>query len=295
MGNQKVYDIVTKKILENIEKGVLPWQRPWSLSGSPMNLITRKPYRGFNVFSLMYTDFSSPYWMTFKQAKYLGGTVKKGEKASMVVYWNFKKFDEEDDKGDTASKTIPMVRFYQVFNAEQTEGVEYPKIDLSKRLPLNAEATAALEAYLSREGVTLKHGGDAAYYSPAKDLIKLPPEGQFRSPEHYHATLFHEAGHSTGIEKRLKRRLEGQTNHFGDERYSKEELVAEFCASFLCAEFDLFNQSIMETSATYIKGWGSKIKDHPGMLISAANQGQKAAEFIMNRKHEAAKEEVQDE
>lgn len=283
--SQKVYEAVTKSIIEKIEAGTLPWEKPWSVNSMPTNLISRKPYRGFNIFSLMYTEFNSPYWMTFKQAKMLGGTIKRGSKASPVVFWNFRKFEEERN-GKTTEKTIPMARFYQVFNFEQTEGIELPEELRIKAQPrivaLNTEAMSAASQYISKYRITLIHGGDAAYYNPMTDMIKMPPTGVFHTPEDYHATLFHECAHSTGIDGRLNRGLSNPTRH-GTERYSKEELVAEFASSFLNAEFGLFNGKQLDKSAAYLKSWAKFIKDNPSTFISAANQGQRAAEFIMNR------------
>ena len=283
-----LYEAVTAKVLEKLEQGVVPWQKPWnSKVGAPMNIATGKPYNGINVMMLGSQGYDSKYWMTFKQCLDKGGHIKKGEKGSMVVFWSF--IDKngkavDDDASPTLSSDkdkIPILRYYTVFNANQTEGLDLKKLTEELEAKNLAEkdvitpADQIVDAFVDRPEI--KHGFTRACYRPSSDEVNLPRMEAFKTSEEYYSTLFHELVHSTGHEKRLGRHSPEMTV-FGDEDYSKEELVAEMGAAFLSAEAGI--ESTMNNTASYIASWMKALQDDKRLLITAAGQAQKAAKYI---------------
>ena len=271
------YQVVTERVLALIEQGTVPWQRPWSGGGGgmPKNLVSGKAYRGMNPFLLASMGFGSPWWMSFKQAKDRGGSVRKGEKGCPVVFW---KILEKDDKKTGDKRNVFFLRYSTVFNAEQTDGVEFPKAEKLERKHKPIEAAERIvETYLGRPKI--EHGGDRACYSPILDQVRMPKAESFRTGEAYYSTLFHELGHSTGHQKRLDRKFGAE---FGDHQYSKEELVAEFTATYLCAESGIGDREI-ENSAAYLDHWHKRLRANPRWLPEAAAAAQKAADLILAR------------
>lgn len=281
------YQVITDRIVGLLDKGIIPWQKPWSASQShPQNLISRKPYRGVNVFLLHAMSYESPFWITYKQAQELGGNVRRGEKACPVVFWKWL------DTHDTASgepKRVPFLRYYSVFNAAQCEGIEshLPKSDESKRDHNPIETAESVVAVMPKRP-EIKHGLDRAFYSPSGDFVGMPSPERFRSGEDYYSVLFHELTHSTGHETRLRRKgvsaSDGEWSAFGSTPYAKEELVAEMGAAFLCGHAGIVERTL-ENSAAYVKGWLGRLKDDPKLVVQAAAQAQKAADFILNKQH----------
>lgn len=279
---KSVAEIITEKIIERLEQGDIPWKRPWApLAGprAPRNLISDKPYRGINIFILASEQYSNPYWLTYRQAMEKGGNIRKGEKGTTVVYWNW---IPVDDKETGEEKEIPLLRHYRVFNLEQTEGIEAPPSPAMIEKPFNPieEAEDIIACMPKRPYVD--RGGDKAYYNPLKDYVKLPPKKAFHREEAYYCTLFHEIGHATGHVSRLGRKGVMDAASFGSHEYSKEELVAEMTAAFLCSETGI-EQATIDNSAAYIQSWLKELKNDKSMVIMAAGQAQKATDFILNR------------
>lgn len=282
-----VYSWVTERIIKMIEEsGNLPWHKPWATNGiRPKNLVSGKEYKGVNVFLLAFAPFSSPYWVTLKQCNKLGGRVKLNEMKNkyMVTFWKISKYIlvngrrqyVEANAEHYDGKTF-MLRYYYVYNVEQCEGLTVPVTEPKK--PFNAieKCAEVWEGYFNKP--TLAHGGERACYFPAMDKIQMPKPETFVSPEHYYSTLFHEAIHSTGHENRLDRKI---MNSFGDEEYSKEELVAEMGAAFLCAETGIENKTF-DNSAAYVQSWLKVLRNDTKMIVSAASQAEKSAEHILN-------------
>jgi antirestriction protein ArdC len=278
-----LYASVTEQIVAILEKGVVPWRSPIlsrGPEGLPQNLESLKPYRGVNVFMLAFTawarGFGSSYWLTFNQAKAHGGSIKKGEKSSMVVFW--KQIETTDEETGTA-KTIPMLRYYNVFNADQCDGITAPDSAAESFIdfqPVDA-AEALVKGYTG--GPTLEHGGTKAYYKPSTDTVKLPEPQKFTSSEEYYATLFHELAHSTGHSSRLNRQLDKQPQPFGSADYGKEELVAEMASAFLCGHAGI-KPAVIENQAAYLQGWLKTLKQDKRLIVSAAGAAQKAADWI---------------
>lgn len=279
--NTKTYDRITERIIALMEQGTVPWHKPWSIqTGLPRNLVTQKPYRGINTFLLMSMGYESPNWLTFRQAVQLGGSVKKGEKSCPVVFWKpLQVTDEESDE----TRKIPFLRLYHVFNVAQCEGLKnVPTADGSA-----FAVTEAAEIVANMpERPAIKHGMTAAYYSPPADTVGMPDARRFKTEEAYHASLFHELVHSTGHEKRLKRQSIMERNGFGSDPYCKEELVAELGSAFLCGQAGIVERTI-DSSAAYIENWLERLKDDKTLVVYAAAQAQKAADFILGRKLES--------
>jgi antirestriction protein ArdC len=274
-----VYSIVTEKILAALEAGVVPWHKPWDGQASlARNAISNKPYTGINAFLLNLSAYSDPRWVTFKQAQSLGGSVRKGEKSSLVVFW--KQYQNEDEDGN-ATKKGAILRYYLVFNVEQCENLSKLKpLEEKAEVDAIAEAEAIVAGMPSPPKIDDK-GKDQAFYRPSADAISMPKKSAFGSSEEYYSTLFHELSHSTGHPNRLNRAELNTLAPFGSETYSKEELVAEFGAAFLCGEAGI--QTTVENSAAYIKGWLNALKNDKRLAVSAASQGQKAANHILGR------------
>jgi len=289
-----VYDIITERIVALLESGTIPWQKPWGASAggiAPSNYSSRKPYRGINAMLLACSGFGCPYWLTFKQAKEMGGNVRKGSKGMPVVFWKF--LDKEDEAGNVVRDAngnavkVPLLRYYTVFNLEQIEGIAYeaPKAPEGPAF----EPFAQCEAIVSGMKLCpeIRHGGASAFYAPAIDLVQMPQRESFRGFAEYYSTLFHELTHATGHSKRLNRKgvsSEVEANHaFGSADYSREELVAEMGASFLCGSAGIFNHTA-SNSAAYISNWIKALKGDSKLVVIAAAQAQKAADFILGTK-----------
>ena len=289
---KSIYQIVNEKIVEQLKKGVIPWRMPWKQAGVPSNFISKKAYRGINVFLLACQGYTSPYWLSFKQCQAKGGQVRKGEKATLVIYWKILERKEAGRAGDGATviKKIPLLRYYQVFNVEQCEGLTVPAVDEGKLDFQPVElAEAVADGYLDKPELQSKE--NQAYYSPSLDIVNMPKKENFKSVSGYYASLFHELAHSTGHVDRLAREGVAQSAGFGSERYSKEELVAEFGASFLCGLCGI--ESELENSASYISGWMQKISDNEKWLVTSATQAQKAVEYMLGTYYGQAVEAVE--
>ncbi|OVE75055.1 hypothetical protein BVX95_00345 [archaeon D22] len=276
-----VYEEVTNRIIEIMEQGEVPWRKPWVSAGGAKNLVSKKPYRGINQFLLNCAPYGSPYWLTFKQASERGGKIRKGEKSTLVVFWKWiEPKDTDNQDGTTTKGKIPLLRYYRVFNLDQTEGItphpaERPTNPFT---PIESAEQIISSVPLKPD---IRYGGDRAYYSPHTDAVTLPPKEAFHSPEEFYATYYHELSHATGHQKRLGRKGITETSYFGSHLYSQEELVAELGASMLCGVTGIEQQTI-ENSAAYIQGWLKVLRGDKKLLVHAAAQAQRAADFILN-------------
>lgn len=272
-----VYEIVTERIIKSLESGVVPWQMPWRTK-MPMNFVSKKPYRGINPFLL--TGRKSPYWVSFKQMVSLGGTLKENDKkASMVIFWKFVDTDEKDDDGKT--KKAPMLRYYNVFNLDQIEGIEVPEEEGLKFTPIEL-ADKVILGYPNCPAIN--YGGDRAAYSPSLDKITMPVKESFIGVGEYYSTLYHEMVHSTGHSSRLNRAEVMDVIRFGSDTYAQEELVAEIGSSFLQAETGIVNTAVQQNSEAYIKNWIKRLSDDKKFVVLASARAQKAVDYILDRK-----------
>ena len=292
---KNVYEIITERILEKLEQGTIPWQRPWSGGGCPKNLVSGKEYRGVNIFLLGSQGFASPYWVSYKQAKQLGGQVKKGQRGTPCIFWKFLARDTENSEtGETETKQIPLVRYYSVFNAvEQCDGISHARLEVETEEPEPFSPIEAAESIVASypDPPSISHDGrSSAYYMPRTDAIHMPERESFVSEAAYYATLFHEMGHSTGSKSRLAR--PGVTNpiRYGSHEYSQEELVGEMTAAFLLAEAGITSDSLTDNSASYIASWLKALKNDPKLVVLAGAQAQRAVDHITDRTFEGALE-----
>ena len=258
----------------------------------PQNLVSRKPYRGVNVFMLHAMSYESPFWLTFKQAKEMGGNVRKGEHACPVVFWKWLDVDEPSEP--TSKRAVPMLRYYSVFNVAQCDGVTAPAIEGTDRPHSPIETAEQIVAAMPRRPA-IRHGLDRASYSPAADSVAMPSPERFDTPENYYNVLFHELTHSTGHESRLNRKgvsgAGGEWDGFGSQSYSKEELVAEMGSAFLCGRAGIVERTI-DNSAAYVRSWLQRLKDDARLVVQAAAQVQRAADFILGRQYGAEESEA---
>ena len=285
---ESVKEIVTRRIIEAMEKGSVPWRKPWSsVSTRPCNISGHK-YKGLNFFITSMMPFAIPVYLTFNQAKKMGGNVKSGEKGIQVMCWKILKKTE-----DEVEKNVPMLRYFTVFNISQCDGVPLPKrFQPAPRGP-EFDPIADCEKIIADmpNAPKITFGGDRACYIPSLDEVHLPAKADFSAKEEFYSTAFHELAHSTGHKTRLNRKEVVNTGHFGSMDYSLEELVAELTSAILCAETSI-DQPVLDNQAAYIKSWLTKLKDDPGMLITAAGRAAKAAAYIINREDEPEPDEA---
>jgi len=275
-----VYELITDKIIQQLESGVAPWRKPWRAE-MPCNLASGKQYRGLNVFLLGSQGYGSRYWLTFTQANKLGGHVKKGEKSSTVIFWNVGQEKIIRNAAGVERKSKPiLLRYYSVFNVEQTEGIA-DKLGLGNatpRFPSIEQCEAIVQAMPNAPRM---EQSDRAWYRPSTDSVGMPSRSLFNSSEEFYSTLFHELTHSTGHPSRVGREGIEQLNTFGSESYSKEELIAEMGAAMLCGVTGI-SPATIPNSAAYLKHWIERLRGDSKLLVSAASQAQKAADYIRN-------------
>ena len=273
-----VYQLSTDQILEALDQGTVPWRKPWHAGSLPQNAVSKKAYRGINPFLLQLGGFSDHRWVSYKQAAELGGNIKKGAKSTMVTFWKQLQVEDHDTQ---KIKTIPLLRYYRVFNVEQCEGLTLPPTPEPTIIEPIVTAERIIDTMPNKPDIN-HDGGNSAFYSPSHDRISLPPKGTFTGNSEYYATTFHELVHSTGHKSRLDRHvLEGKAQHFGDDNYSKEELVAEFGSAFLCGESGIANT--IENSTAYIASWKRVLKADKKLVVGAAGKAQAAANYILGK------------
>ena len=271
-----LYDEITRRIIEQLEQGMIPWQKPWIDSSSAISHVTGKPY---SLLNQMLLGRPGEY-VTFRQCQQEGGMARKGEKSSMVVFW---KWIEQEDEESGEKKSIPFLRYYNVFHIDQCEGLTARYAQEAPANPATADEAAdrIINAYCSREGVKPLHEeGDRAFYRPATDSITVPHMRQFSATAEYYSTVFHEMMHSTGHKSRLDR-LE-RVAAFGSEDYSKEELIAEIGAAALVNQAGLETSSSFRNSTAYIQNWLSVLRNDKRFIVSAAGKAEKAVDLILN-------------
>ena len=299
-----VYEVITARLVEQLEAGAAPWNKPWAAGAGaealPRNLISGKPYRGINTWLLMAAGYARPWFLTFNQARELGGTVRKGEHGLPVVFWKLDagkakgkgkaegKAEGEDTTGAADGTRFNgrrvMCRYYTVFNVDQCEGLR-----VQPAAPVDAPSAPKFNPIDAAEGIVngwtarpeIRHGGGVACYTPFFDTVRMPAPESFTSTEFYYSTLFHELGHSTGHEKRLARPGVVECKGFGSAVYSREELVAEMTAAYLCGLSGISNAQTEQNSAAYLQSWIKVLKGDARLALVAAGQAQKAADLIL--------------
>ena len=267
-----VYEEVTQSIIEQLEKGAIPWHKPWVAdSSADKNVLTQKPYQGINRLILgmsgMARGFNVPVWASFKQWQQLGGSVRKGEKGTKIVFYT----PAEKVNKDGEKESYAVLKAYWVFNVSQVDGIEVTPVAVVDK-PFTANQLA--EERIIKTGARISHGGDAAFFMPSQDRIQMPHKSAFENEASYYATAFHELTHWTGSESRLDRNLKGR---FGNPEYAFEELVAEMGAAFLCQVYGIKGEL---RHAGYIQSWLKALKEDSKAVFTAAAYAQKAATLI---------------
>lgn len=279
--SKSVYEMVTERIIEQLENNVIPWRKPWTgIRSGAYNRVSKKPYSLLNQMLLQHKG----EYATFAQWQKLGGHVRKGAKSEIVVFWKIQPIEEEKEDDTKEVKQIPLLRYYNVFHISQVEGVEpLSKDELNDIKPIE-KAENILHDYWTKEDITVEHkAGNDAYYSPRRDLIRLPLFEQFTDANEYYNTAFHESVHSTMKETRCNRAEDrkGKLVAFGSEDYSKEELVAEIGSASLMNIIGIETTRSFKNSSAYIQGWLSVLKNDVKFIVSASSKAEKAVKYIL--------------
>jgi len=298
--NTKSYELVTERLIELLENGVAPWKRNFKVDRlrAPANFSTKNPYNGINSVLLdataYFKGYKSSYWLTWKQAEKLGGEVIKSERKNWtpVTYFSFLMKDKNGKKTmdeKQAVEKIPFFRHSVAYNLDQIEGIEDPTKVIDEPLNDNIEPIEAAQNIIdnmpnkpaiSIDNNKLSPRGNPCYV-PSQDEVRMPEMNRFKDAENFYSVFFHELIHSTGHKSRLDRKGVGKGSSFGDEVYSKEELIAEMGAAFLCNEARIDNSDIMENSAAYLQSWIKALKGDCKLAVQAASAAQKASEYIL--------------
>lgn len=284
-----VYEIITDRIIKELESGIIPWEKPWVNTSGTNVARSHNDGRIYSILNQMCIGMPGEY-ATFKQVTAEKGTVKKGAKSSPIFFWSMMHKEVKDKDGNVKMKdgqpvmnNIPFLKYYSVFHLEDTENIKpkyvFSQGHVAENAPI-AEIDKAVADYVSRAGgLTIRNYEQGrSFYRPASDEIILPHPWQFKNPESYYATLFHELGHSTGTEKRCNRKMGGC---FGDEEYSAEELVAEITSAVLCNHFGIDTSKIQRNTAAYIQNWLTVLKNDSKMVVGAAGKAEKAVKMIL--------------
>ena len=294
-----IYQEVTDRIIKQLENGIIPWRKPWRMAGVTIkgandlrkvafNRVTKTAYSALNQMLLT----RAGEYATFKQWQDLGGKVKKGAKAEIVVFWKWidtvTKADDQSEGEEEKLISIPYLRYYQVFHIDDVDGVKpltFDEINEPTEFDPEEQAEKVMNTFSEREKIEIRYGGNSAFYSPTLDFIQLPQRFQFgEKAGEFYSTAFHEIVHSTGSWKRLGR-LEDD-HHFGGEKYSKEELVAEIGAAGMLNLLNLETESTFKNSVAYIRSWGEVLKNDNKMIIQASSKAEKAVRYILIGKQE---------
>lgn len=279
-----VYEMVTERIIEQLENGVIPWQKPWTGTKSgAYNRVSRKPY---SILNQMLLQHSGEY-ATFKQWTEAGGHIRKGAKSEIVTFWKIQLIEEEEEDGTKVKKQIPLLRYYHVFHISQVDGVEpKEKIELQELEPIE-EAERVKREYMDREQMKIYEKiTDKAFYTPTFDYIEIPCKEQYKNIEEFYSTLFHEMIHSTGYYKRLNRLESGASAGFGSETYSKEELTAEIGSAMILNRLGIETDRTFSNSTAYIQNWLQVLKNDNKFIVSASSKSEKAVKYIFNENTE---------
>ena len=279
---------IVSAVIEHLERGVMPWRKSWkdrkpvAGEGVPHNAISGRPYNGINFLQLSMVGirYTSQSWLTFNQAREAGGSVRKGEKGTAIVFWKPMDKTKREEDGTLKHEKFLMLKTFTVFNVEQCDGLKLPKrravVEPVAPVDPNDAMGPARCLVGALVGCSVSYGGNQAFYSPGADAIRLPEPGQFSSMDHFRATLAHEASHATGAKHRLDRNLTGR---FGSDSYAAEELVAELSAAMVGARLGL-DTSLLEHHSSYLAGWLKVLKDDRKALLTAASLAQKACDYL---------------
>ena len=278
MAKANVYQMVTDRIIEQLEHGIIPWEKPWAgVRSGAFNRVSKRPYSLLNQMLLKHTG----EYATFKQWIDLGGHIKKGAKSEIIVFWKITEIEEENEDNEKVKKNIAILRYYNVFHISQVDGVKPLEQPFAEVEPIE-EADKIINNYIEREHIDFQEkASNEAFYSPSRDCVVVPMKEQYQHINEYYSTTFHELTHSTGHKSRLDRLHSGSIAAFGSETYSKEELVAEIGSASIMNMLGIETTKTFRNSAAYIQSWLSVLKNDNNMIISAASKAEKAVEYIL--------------
>lgn len=278
--SKSVYEMVTDRIIEQLEQGCIPWQRPWTgVQSDAYNIVSKRPYSLLNQMLLKYAGS----YGTFKQWQELGGHIRKGEHSEIVVFWKIQPIEEIKEDGTKTIKQIPLLRYYNVFHISQVDGVEVKEKPIVYIEPIE-EAERIKEEYKTREHIEIREiVSNKAFYSPSGDYIQVPCKEQYTNIEEFYSTLFHEMVHSTGHKTRLDRLETGSNAHFGSETYSKEELTAELGSASLLNMLGIETPKTFKNSSAYIQSWLRVLRNDNRFIVSASSKAEKAVNYILGK------------
>jgi antirestriction protein ArdC len=278
---RNLYAEVSARIVAELEAGAAPWVKPWSATpgaNTPCNAVSNRSYCGCNVVLLWMAQaagYRTPRFLTFKQALELGGNVRKGERGTKVCFVKQLQVRDEAGNDNASTRLIPMMREYTVFNVDQCDNLPARVVTLGDVKPRNAdERDATIDEFLATSGASIREGFGEAYYRPSDDVISLPRFEAFKNAAHFYSTAFHELGHWSGHKSRLARDLR---HRFGERAYAAEELVAELCSAFLCAEFSIDGDL---RHSGYIQNWIGLLKADSRAFFTACSKAQAAADYL---------------
>lgn len=279
--SKSVYEMVTERIIEQLENGIIPWEKPWTgVRSGAFNRVSKKSYSLLNQMILKHEG----EYATFKQWQELGGHIRNGEKSEIIVFWKIYPIEEVQEDGTKTVKQIPLLKYINVFHISQVAGVEpLPKEELHDIEPIE-KAESILQDYWAREQINVEHvKGNKAFYSPMLDMIQLPLFEQFKDANEYYSTAFHESVHSTMKESRCNRAEERKNKlvAFGSEEYSKEELVAELGSASLMNIIGIETKKSFKNSTAYIQSWIRVLKNDVKFIVSASSKAEKAVNYIL--------------
>jgi len=313
MTQDEIIQAVNDKVIDGLKDKGLSWFRPWKSGeeNQPLNRLSSKHYKGFNIFLLnaemIRHDYTSNQWLTFKQVSQMDGKVKKGSKSTEIYFWKLgyqdmktgkfltdkqiksvnlrEKFTSNGKPIDRYRKTF-AIRYYKVFNLDQTTGIEPLKFEpsINASFTNNEMVDSIIEGYISRSNplvLTVSKTSNQAYYSPSNDLVVMPEQDSFVDSDSYYKTLFHELAHSTGHNTRLNRKGVASMNYFGSESYAQEELIAEISSMYLTGLCDLNPKDSDNNSQAYINGWVKKFEDEAKECFFAMQQATKCSTLIL--------------
>jgi len=284
MKNQEIFNQIQEKIIHLMKTEGTDWHKPWTSKGRPINYITKKPYRGMNHFWLSVQEFSTNEWATYKQWSEKDYQVKKGSKATKVVFCEVKEKKAEwlkDKELEQYQITGKLPKYFlwknfSVFNGDQIEGFVSENKNTKHALELDERKVKDIEFFIANTQAVINKGQDFAFYSPITDHIGVPNLEQFDTDSDYYSTLLHELTHWTGHKDRCNR---DQTGRYGTEDYAKEELVAEVGSAFLCQLLQI-EKTVRNDHAKYLNSWIELIQDESRAMITAFSQAQKAIDFL---------------
>ena len=295
--NKSVYDIITEKIIDQINAGTPPWKAGWIYKH--FNGFAKREYQGINQLLLSWDmqvmEYTSPVWFSFKQVQQLGGSIRKGAKSTIVVFSKViqknKDEGEEDnldvfeEEGEAKKpKTFFLMRYYRVFNLDDVEGIDKSKYvnlgNVKKEKPEN------IVSGMIKDGLNIQYTGVQPCYIPSWDTVQIPDIGLFKTTEDYYSSLFHEITHATGHESRLKRAGVSNIDTGDKHQYSYEELVAEIGAAFLMAETGL--KINYENTSAYVKGWSEFLKENKKAIFQASAEARKAVQYVLEKAEQSS-------